>query len=119
MAKPQVTRATPAAAEPAETCSSIEATMGVLGRAWAGAVLQAMLDGAERFTDIRRAVAGVSDAVLSARLRELCDHGFAERVVVPGPPTAITYHLTAVGRDTKPVLEALQEFGRRHRDSLR
>ncbi|MGB8022333.1 MAG: helix-turn-helix domain-containing protein [Candidatus Nanopelagicales bacterium] len=101
-----------------DACSPIESAMGVLGRAWAGAVLQAMLDGNQRFTDIRRAAPGVTDAVLSARLRELCQRGFAERVVDAGPPVAVNYHLTEVGRDTEPVLAALQEFGRRHRELL-
>lgn len=101
-----------------DACSPIENAMGVLGRAWAGAVLRAMLDGNQRFTDIRRAVPGVTDAVLSARLRELCQRGFAKRVVDPGPPVAVSYHLTDVGRDTEPVLAALQEFGRRHHELL-
>lgn len=99
-------------------CSPIESAMAVLGRAWAGAVLQAMLDGNQRFSDIRRAVPGVTDAVLSARLRELCTRGFAERVVDPGPPVTVSYHLTAIGRDTEPVLAALQDFGRRHHEVL-
>lgn len=106
------------AAEPAGTCSPIETALSVIGRAWAGAVLQAMLDGARRFSEIRRATPGVTDAVLSARLRELCDRGFAERVVEPGPPVAVSYHLTEAGRDTAPLLEAAREFGRRHANLL-
>ena len=97
-----------------DVCSPIESAMGVLGRAWAGAVLRAMLEGADRFTDIRRAVPGISDAVLSARLRELCQRGFAERRVDSGPPVSVHYRLTDVGRDTRPVLDALEAFGRRH-----
>ena len=92
--------------------------MRVLGRAWAGAVLQAMLGGAERFADIRRAVPGITDAVLAARLRELCERGFASRSVDAGPPTIVSYRLTDVGRDTAPVLAALHDFGRRHGDVL-
>lgn len=95
-------------------CSAVESTLGVLGRAYAGAVLEAMLAGAERFTEIRRAVPGVTDATLSARLKELCARGFVERVVEPGPPVSVSYHLTEVGRDTAPVLESLRAFGRRH-----
>ena len=101
-----------------QVCSSIESALGVLGRAWAGAVLQAMLDGAERYSDIHRSVPGVSDAVLSARLRELVARGFAQREVDPGPPVTVRYRLTAVGRDTRPVLAALQDFGLRHQALL-
>lgn len=109
------------ATEPADgtvRCTAIETAMSLLGRAWAGAVMQAMLEGAERFSDIRRAVPGVSDAVLTARLRELVERGFARRVVEPGPPVAVSYTLTAAGRDVEPVLAALRTFGSRHQDLL-
>ncbi|MFV0452012.1 MAG: winged helix-turn-helix transcriptional regulator [Propioniciclava sp.] len=95
-------------------CSRIEAVMDILGRAWAGAILEAMLGGAARYTEIARACPGVSDAVLSARLRELCDRGLVTRTVNPGPPTAIRYDLTAAGRDVAPVLEALSAFAATH-----
>lgn len=101
-----------------DQCSPIENTLGVLGRAWAGAVLEAMLGGAERFSEISRAVPGVTDAVLSARLKELCERGFAERLVAPGPPVTVRYRLTPVGRDVEPVLAALTAFGMRHHDVL-
>ena len=55
------------------TCGVIEEVMAVLGRAWAGAVLEAMLGGAHRFSEIGRAVPGITDAVLSARLKN-CAH---------------------------------------------
>lgn len=98
------------------TCSVVEPVMAVLGRAWAGAVLEAMLAGNERFTEISRAVGGATDGVLSTRLKELCARGLAERIVAPGPPVAITYRLTAAGRDVAPVLEAIRVFGRQHPD---
>ncbi|MGA4506548.1 winged helix-turn-helix transcriptional regulator [Propionibacteriaceae bacterium G1746] len=91
-------------------CSRIEDVMGVLGRAWAGAVLQAALAGAERFSDFKRAVPGVSDAVLSTRLKELTERGFFEREVDPGPPTAVRYRLTETGRQVEPVLSAAVAF---------
>ena len=80
-------------------CSILEDVMGILGRAWAGAVVEAMLNGRERFSDIARAVPGVTDGVLSARLKELCARGLAERRVEPGPPVSVSYHLTDAGRD--------------------
>lgn len=101
-----------------DQCSAIEAAISVFGRAWAGAVLRAMIDGAERFTDIRRAVPGVTDAVLATRLKELCARGFAERVVEPGPPVAVRYTLTDLGRSTEPVLESLERFGHEHAEAL-
>ena len=95
-------------------CSVIEDVMGILGRAWAGAVVQAILDGNERFNDIARAIPGVTDGMLSARLRELCARGLVERAVEPGPPVSVTYRLTDAGRDVAPVLDAVRAYGRAH-----
>jgi len=95
-------------------CDAVHRALALLGRAWAGAVLWSMLDGAERFTEVRAAVPGISDAVLTARLRELCDHGLVERQVTPGPPVAVRYLLTDAGRGTREVLEALRDFARQH-----
>jgi len=99
-------------------CSVIEGVMGILGRAWAGAVIQALLHGNERFNDIGRAIPGVTDGMLSARLRELCAKGLVERVVAPGPPVSVTYRLTDAGRDVGPVLDAVRAFGDRHREVI-
>ena len=104
----------PAAAAQNGECSVIEDVMGILGRAWAGAVVQAILDGSERFNDIARAIPGVTDGMLSARLRELCARGLVERAVEPGPPVSVTYRLTQAGRDVAPVLDAVRAFGQAH-----
>lgn len=101
-----------------QSCSQIEEAMSILGRAWAGAVLEAMLAGADRFSDISRAVPGVSDGVLTTRLRELCRHGLVERIVEPGPPTSVRYRLTPAGRDVAPVLDAIRVFAQQHREVL-
>lgn len=104
---------------PAEQCTVVEDVMGVLGRAWAGAVIEAMLAGHCRFRDLSRAVPGVSDGVLSTRLKELCARGLAERVVDPGPPTTVAYRLTDAGRDVAPVLAAVRAFGAAHPEVVR
>lgn len=95
-------------------CSMIEDVMGILGRAWAGAVIQAILDGNERFNDIARAIPGVTDGMLSTRLRELGARGLVDRLVEAGPPVGVSYRLTQAGRDVAPILDAVRAFGRSH-----
>jgi DNA-binding HxlR family transcriptional regulator len=100
--------------EPHDDCQAVHRVLRLLGRAWAGAVLWAILDGADRFTAIRAAVPGVSDAVLTARLRDLCAHGLVERVVDAGPPTSVRYGATPAGRDARRLLRSLRDYARRH-----
>ena len=97
-----------------DDCQAVHRVLGLLGRAWAGAVLWAILGGADRFTTILEELPGVSDAVLSARLRDLCAHGLVERVVDPGPPTSVRYVATSAGRDARRLLRSLRDYARRH-----
>jgi DNA-binding HxlR family transcriptional regulator len=70
-------------------------------------VLQALFTGAHRFTDIRAAIPGVSDMMLTRRLRELEDAGLVERRVIPTSPVHVEYQLTQMGREAGPVLDAI------------
>ena len=74
----------------------------------------ALTDGPLRFGELARAVPGLSDRLLSRRLRELEDEGLVEREVEAGSPTRVTYSLTDAGqragsgdlRDARPGLAA-------------
>ena len=55
----------------------------LIGRRWTGAIIRAMTDGALRFGDIATAVPGISDRMLSERLKELEAGGLVQRAVFP------------------------------------
>ncbi len=99
-------------------CEPFEAAMRLLGRRWAGAVVRAMLGGASRYAEIRAELPGVTDAMLSTRLRELCAAGLAVREVSEEPPVQVRYRLTPAGRDLRAVLRAIERYGVKHRDLL-
>lgn len=99
-------------------CRPFEATMRLLGRRWIGAVVRAMLHDASRYAEIRAAVPGITDAVLTTRLRELCADELAVREVTPSTPVQVHYRLTAAGRDLRPVLDAVEQYGLEHRELL-
>jgi DNA-binding HxlR family transcriptional regulator len=88
-------------------CVRFHAAIELIGARWSGAVLQALFTGSHRFADIRAAIPGVSDMMLTRRLRELEAAGLVERRVVPLSPVHVEYHLTQMGREAGPVLEAV------------
>lgn len=102
----------------ADPCDSFEAAMRLLDRRWAGAVVRALQVGAHRFGEIRDHVPGITDAVLSSRLRELCAWGLATREYAVDRPRRVRYRLTDAGLDLEPVLRAIEDYGDRHRQLL-
>lgn len=85
----------------------------MIGRRWTGAILRAMSDGAVRFGDIAASVAGISDRMLSERLKELEAEGLVERTVIPEHPVRIEYHLTPKGADLDQVMSAIAAWAHR------
>jgi DNA-binding HxlR family transcriptional regulator len=67
-----------------------------------------------RFQDFERSLAGISPNTLSARLKRLEEHGIVERRFYEQHPPRAEYVLTGKGRQLRPVLKALLEWGRQH-----
>jgi DNA-binding HxlR family transcriptional regulator len=88
-------------------CARFHTAIELIGAKWSGAVLQALFTGARRFADIKAAIPGISDMMLSRRLRELEDAGLITRWVLPSSPVHVEYHLTEMGADAGPVLDAV------------
>ncbi|MFC8799646.1 winged helix-turn-helix transcriptional regulator [Promicromonospora sp. NPDC057138] len=106
-----------APAEPDE-CDLFQRVVERAGRRWSGAILFAAVAGARRFVEYRRAVRGISDRVLTQRLRELEQQGLMAREVVPTMPVQILYTPTPAGADLIKALGPLAEWGGKHREVL-
>ena len=87
--------------------------MELIGRRWSGAILYALTDGPLRFAELKGRVPGMSDRLLSQRLRELEAEGLVERKVEPGAPVRVSYSLTIKGADLDPALRELRVWGQR------
>ena len=91
-------------------CPRFHYTVELVGKRWSGAILRAMLAGVVRFSDLAGAVPGLSDRLLSERLRELEAAGIIVRAVYPETPVRIEYRLTDKGRALEPAIEALAHW---------
>ena len=94
----------------AEICRTSQDAIEFVGRRWVGVVLIAGYVGARRFSEYRRFSAGISDRVLTQRLRELEQHGLIERTVVPSMPVQITYAPTPRGEGLVQALQPLVDW---------
>src|SRR5947209_3945131 len=91
-------------------CPRYEHAAQLLGKRWTGLLLDSLLGGPRRFCELTAAVDGLSDRVLSDRLRELEDEGIVERVVYPQIPVRVEYRLTEKGYDLRPVVQAMHTW---------
>src|SRR5207245_4748710 len=91
-------------------CPKYEQAIQLLGKRWTGLLLYALMEGPRRFCELTATVEGLSDRVLSDRLRELEVEGVVERVVYPQIPVRVVYKLTEKGQALKPVVEAIHNW---------
>jgi len=90
----------------------VQRTLDVVGEKWTFLILRDAVHGVRRFDEFRRHL-GVSEAVLSGRLRKLVDSGIlrTEAYQEPGARGRFEYRLTRKGWDLWPVLIALRQWG--------
>ncbi|MFS0853227.1 winged helix-turn-helix transcriptional regulator [Microbacterium sp. 179-I 3D4 NHS] len=87
--------------------AAVTLAFSVLGKRWNGMIVSSLGAGPSTFVALRRAVAGISDTVLSDRLGELSDAGLVARTVDAGPPVTVSYALTPSGEGLLPILDQL------------
>jgi DNA-binding HxlR family transcriptional regulator len=98
-------------------CPHFHEAVELVGRRWAGAILFSLIEGPLFFRELLAAVPGISDRLLSQRLRELEAEGLVERSVHEGPPARVSYCLTPMGRQLEPALRELFDWAqRRHQN---
>ena len=85
---------------------------GLLGKRWNGVILGTLMEGSASFSEVRRALNGISDSVLSERLSELATAGLVTRTVDAGPPISVAYTLTESGRGLMPALTEITSWAR-------
>lgn len=93
-----------------QLCKRYEHAIQLLGKRWTGLILDTLMEGPQRFCEMTATVEGLSDRVLSDRLRELESEGVIERIVYPQIPVRVEYRLTEKGRDLKPVVQAIHDW---------
>lgn len=78
-------------------CPQFHHAVELIGRRWTGVILRALMAGAVRFSDVSASIPGLSDRLLSERLKELESEGIVQRSVYPDTPVRIEYRLTEKG----------------------
>jgi DNA-binding HxlR family transcriptional regulator len=105
--------ATTTTEQAAGVCPHFHAAIELIGKRWTGAIVCALTEGPLRFGELAKAVPGLSDRLLSQRLRELEEEGLVERRVEDHSPIRVTYSLTGPGAELRPVIAELRSWAQR------
>ena len=92
-------------------CPNYHYAIELIGRRWTGAIMRAIHCGhVHRFSEITKIVPGLSDRLLSERLKELEHEGIVTRTVYPETPVRIEYCLTEKGEALGEVMRAIADW---------
>jgi DNA-binding HxlR family transcriptional regulator len=85
---------------------------------WVTLVLAALSGGPQRYSQLARTIAGVSQKMLTQTLRTLERDGLLTRTVTATVPVTVTYELTDLGRSLQSVITGLKAWAETHMDEV-
>jgi DNA-binding HxlR family transcriptional regulator len=103
----------PHADEQAGLCPRFHRAVELIGRRWTGAIIRILIPGPKRFNELLAAIPGISDRLLTERLRELEAVEIIRRDVLPESPVRVQYELTRRGHELREPLDALGRWAER------
>ena len=93
--------------------SALDRAMARVGDRWTLQVVEVLLEGPRRFSELQEALPGVAPNVLSARLRRLEQHGLVMAARYSERPPRHHYRVTEAGRELAGVVMLLTRWGAR------
>ncbi|WP_192256168.1 winged helix-turn-helix transcriptional regulator [Mesorhizobium silamurunense] len=97
-----------------EDCRAVSEILQRVGDKWTVLVVGKLGGGAMRFNELRTAVGGISQKMLTTTLRGLERDGFVTRKVFPTIPPRVDYELTELGHELLVPVGALGEWARKN-----
>ena len=91
-------------------CRRANEVIALIGDKWSVQIVMHLGRGSQRFTEIRRAVDGISQKMLTVTLRGLERDGYVRRTVHPVIPPRVDYELTPLGAELLVPLKALGDW---------
>jgi DNA-binding HxlR family transcriptional regulator len=105
-----------AASEPCtgDMSQQFHRALAVLAGKWKGDILWLLVERKRRFGELRQAIPGVTQHMLTTQLRDLEANGLVKRTVYPEVPPRVEYEMTPSARALKPVFDELYRWAQEH-----
>lgn len=97
----------------------VEMTLQLIGDKWKVLIIRDLLTGTKRFNELMRSVTGITQKVLTSHLRSMEAAGLVNRKVYPVIPPKVEYSLTETGYSLKPILDSMDSWGTKYKNSIK
>src|SRR5277367_3376229 len=101
-----------------EDCRAVSAVLARIGDKWSVLVVSRLGDKPVRFNELKHAIGGISQRMLTLTLRGLERDGLVTRTVYPTVPPRVDYDLTPLGRDLLNPVAALGDWALRNQSKI-
>jgi DNA-binding HxlR family transcriptional regulator len=99
-------------------CVAVREVLNRVGDKWSVLIVQLLADGPKRFSELRRAIEGISQRMLTLTLKGLERDGLVTRTVYPTIPPRVDYELTDLGRTLRKPIQALAKWAQENREQI-
>lgn len=93
-------------------------TLDVINGKWKLQIIISLWAGNMRFREIERSIPKITTKVLAKELKDLEEHQLVKRKVFDDAPVRVEYTLLDYTQTLIPVIEALIEWGKNHREKM-
>ena len=96
----------------------VATTVQIIGSKWKLLIMRNLMQRPRRFNELRKDLEGISQKVLTDSLRSMESDGIITRTVYPEVPPRVEYALSALGESMRPIMDAMEEWGRNYKKQL-
>ena len=95
-------------------CRGVASVLSRIGDKWSVLVIMQLADGPRRFNELKRAIGGISQRMLTLTLRGLERDGHVTRTIFPTIPPRVDYELTELGQGLIEPMQVLGQWAKAH-----
>ena len=99
-------------------CPAVREVLNRVGDKWSVLIVALLGDGTKRFSELRRAIEGISQRMLTLTLKGLERDGLITRTMYPTIPPRVDYGLTKLGRSLLIPITALGDWAAQNRERI-
>lgn len=99
-------------------CHTYRLAIEFIGKRWTGIIIYQLLEGPKRYHELLNSIDGISDRLLSERLKDLELEGVLKKNIITEAPKKVEYELTPPGYEFKEVFKAIMNWEKKKEEYL-